>query len=150
MLSYKFTAGTASLHSLQELSKLSLSIPQPGSGHVVIELKDPSHATKVLGVWCSPSGDGMPMLMHMMGKGHQWAKKVLASTLSPQEVWFSFNTQAIMAVRYGLVPLMATRCQIDQALNKWYRQCLPALGINRKMEDVTIKVSRSRTSKLVS
>jgi hypothetical protein len=133
ILSYKFTAGTASLLSSQELSNLSLCIPQPGSGHVVIELKDPSHATKVLGVWCSPSGDGMPMLMHMMGKGHQWAKKVLASTLSPQEVWFSFNTQAIMAVRYGLVPLMATRCQIDQALNKWYRQCLPALGINRNI-----------------
>ena len=38
-----------------------------------------------------------------------------------------------MAVRYGLVPLMATRNQIDMALGRWYFQCLPALGVNHNI-----------------
>ena len=35
-----------------------------------------------------------------------------------------------MAVHYGLVPLMVTQKQIDQALSRWYYHCLPALGVN--------------------
>jgi hypothetical protein len=133
LMSYKFTNGIASLRSKQELNNFALSIPQPDNAAIIIELKDPSHATEVLGVWCSPSGDGMPMLQHMMDKGHRWARKVLTSTLSSHEVWFSFKTQAIMAVRYGLVSLMASRCQIDHALDRWYYHCLPALGVNRNI-----------------
>ena len=133
LLSYKFTEGVATLRSLQEMADVSLSIPQPAGPAMPIALKDPTQATKVLGVWCCPSGDGTPMLDSMIRKGYQWSTKVLASSLTPYDAWFSFKTQAIMAVRYGLVPLMATRNQIDAALGRWYFQCLPALGVNRNI-----------------
>ena len=107
LLSYKFTEGVATLRSLQEMADVSLSIPQPAGPAVPIALKDPTQATKVLGVWCCPSGDGTPMLDSMIRKGYQWSTKVLASSLMPYDACFSFKTQAIMAVRYGLVPLMA-------------------------------------------
>lgn len=35
-----------------------------------------------------------------------------------------------MAVHYLLVPLMAIRAQIDDALSQWYYNCLPVLGVN--------------------
>ena len=73
------------------------------------------------------------MLNHMINKGFRWSTKVIASTLTPQDVWFSFKTQAIPSVRYGLVPLMATRYQLDEALSRWYYHCLPALGVNRNI-----------------
>ena len=73
------------------------------------------------------------MLTHMLSKGYRWSNKVLSSTFSPHEVWFSFKTQAIMAVRYGLVPLMATHTQIEEVLRQWYYNFLPALGVNRNI-----------------
>ena len=73
------------------------------------------------------------MLGHMLDKGYKWSKRVLASTLSPNDAWFSFKSQAIMSVRYGLVTLMAKRSAIDDALGRWYYQCLPALGVNRNI-----------------
>ena len=133
LLAYKFTNGVASLRPARDFTNISLEIPQPGSSNVSIELKDPTQATEVLGVLCCPNGDGTPMLNHMIGKGFRWSTKVLASTLMPHDVWFSLKTQAIPSVRYGLVPLMATRSQLDDALSRWYYHCLPSLGVNRNI-----------------
>ena len=133
LLAYKFTNGVASLRPARDFTNISIKIPQPDSPAVTIELKDPTQATKVLGVLCCPSGDGTPMLNHMLSKGVRWSTKVLASALTPHDVWFSLKTQAIPSVRYGLVPLMATRNQLDDAMSKWYYHCLPALGVNRNI-----------------
>ena len=129
-MNYKFKEGTASLSSTQDVKHIPLSIPQPGSTDVTIELKDPTEATEVFGVMCCPKGDGRPMLNHMLGKGYKWSSRVLSSSLPPHDVWFSLNTQAIMSVRYSIIPLMAHWAQIDDALGQWYYHYLPALGVN--------------------
>ena len=53
--------------------------------------------------------------------------------LHPRNMWFSFRTQAIMSVRYGLVPLMLQHQDIDKATSSWYYHCLPAPGVNRNI-----------------
>lgn len=131
LMEYKFKEGTAYLSRTQDIRHISLNIPQPDTTDVTIELKDTTEATKVLGVMCCPNGDGTPMLNHMLGKGYKWSSRVLSSPLPPHDAWFSFHTQAIMSVRYGIIPLMAHRAQIDDALGRWYYHCLPALGVNR-------------------
>ncbi len=69
----------------------------------------------------------------MVEKGMKWATRVQSSTLHPREVWYSLITQALPAVRYGLISLMASRQSIDNHLPKWYFKCLPHLGINRSI-----------------
>lgn len=131
LLSYKFVNGTASLRPLSELRTHSVNIPQPNNSTVSIELLDASNPTKVLGVWTSPNGDGSKMITHMLDKGVQWAARVQTSTLHPREVWYSLTTQALPAVRYGLICVMVERRYIDKHLPRWYYNCLPNLGINR-------------------
>ena len=73
------------------------------------------------------------MLQHMLSKGYKWSNRVLKSRLLPNDAWFSFKTQAIMSVKYGLIPLMASRASIKSKLSRWYYHCLPALGVNRSI-----------------
>ena len=131
LLHYKFDKGEASLTSRRHLLNNHLTIPQPDGSEVEITLKDPGEASEVLGVLVSPNGDGEPMLQHMVTKGYRWSRRVLKSKLHAKDAWFSFRTQAIMSVRYGIVPLMASRSSIDYTVSKWYYHCLPALGVNR-------------------
>ena len=131
LLSYKFVNGTATLRPLSELSSHTVDIPQPNNSTVPIELLDASSPSKVLGVWTSPTSDGSKMITYMADKGKQWATRVQSSTLHPREVWYSLTTQALPAVRYGLIGVMATRQYIDRHLPRWYYDCLPNLGINR-------------------
>jgi hypothetical protein len=131
LLQYKFDKGEASLTSRHHLLNNHLTIPQPDGSEVEITLKDPGEASEVLGVLVSPNGDGEPMLQHMVTKGYKWSRRVLTSKLHAKDAWFSFRTQAIMSVRYGLIPLMASRSSIDYTISKWYYHCLPALGVNR-------------------
>jgi hypothetical protein len=131
LLSYKFVNGTATLRSQSELNFHTVNIPQPNNSTVSIELLDASVPSQVLGVWTSPNGDGSKMISHMSDKGTQWAARVQSSTLHPREVWYSLTTQALPAVRYGLICVMAPRRHIDKHLPSWYYDCLPNLGINR-------------------
>ncbi len=133
LLQYQFQNGVAHLTPKRHLLHNQLTIPQPDGSDVEIILKDPSEASEVLGVLMSPTGNGEPMLHQMMGKGYKWSKRVLNSKLQAKDAWFSFKTQAMMSVRYGLVPLMATRSSIDSATSRWYYHCLPALGVNRNI-----------------
>jgi hypothetical protein len=109
LLHYQFHNGIATLTPKEQLANYSISIPQANGDTVNIALKDPTEASNVLGVLVSPSGDGEPMLEHMLAKGYKWSNRVRHSKLSPPDAWFSFKTQAIMSVRYGLIPLMASR-----------------------------------------
>ena len=131
LLQYKFDKGEASLTSRRHLLNNHLTIPQPDGSEVEITLKDPGEASEVLGVLVSPNGDGELMLQHMVNKGYKWSRRVLNSKLQAKDAWFSFRTQAIMSVRYGLVPLMASRSSMEHTVSKWYYHCLPALGVNR-------------------
>jgi hypothetical protein len=131
LLSYKFVNGVATLRPRLELTSHTINIPQPDKRDVTIELLDPSVPSKVLGVWTAPNRDGSRMVEHMADKGTQWATRVQSSTLHSREVWHSFTTQAVPAVRYGLIGVMATRRHIDKHLPKWYYDCLPRLGVNR-------------------
>ena len=133
LLQYRFVRGIASLASKAQLSHHFLTIPQPDGSQVSIDLKDPTEASNVLGVLVSPTGDGEPMLQHMLSKGYKWSNRVLKSRLLPNDAWFSFKTQAIMSVKYGLIPLMASRASIESKLSRWYYHCLPALGVNRSI-----------------
>ena len=131
LLQYKFDQGEASLVPRRHLLNNHLTIPQPNGRDVEIILKDPAEASEVLGVLVSPVGDGEPMLQHMINKGYKWSRRVLNSKLNTTDAWFSFRTQAMMSVRYGLIPLMASWHSIEHTLSKWYYHCLPALGVNR-------------------
>ena len=108
LLHYQFHKGVAILTPKSQLQKYSITIPQPNGEEVSMVMKDPTEASNVLGVLASPTGDGEPMLNHMLTKGYKWSTRVRASKLSPPDTWFSFKTQAIMSVRYGLIPLMAS------------------------------------------
>ena len=131
LLSYKFVNGITALRPRVELTSHTVSIPQPNKRGVPIELLDPSVPSKVLGVWTAPNGDGSQMITHMADKGAQWAARVQSSTLHSREAWYSFTTQALPAVRYGLIGVMATRRHTDKHLPRWYYDCLPKLGVNR-------------------
>jgi hypothetical protein len=133
LLQYKFEKGEASLTSKRQLLDKHLTIPQPNGSEVEITLKDPTEPSEVLGVLVSPTGDGEPMLQHMVDKGYKWSRRVLNSKLQAKDAWFSFRTQAIMSVKYGLVPLMASWSSIEHTVSKWYYHCLPALGVNRSI-----------------
>ena len=133
LLHYSFDKGVATLTSKAKLHQYSLSIPQPNGDRIHITLKDPTEASNVLGVLVSPTSDGDPMLEHMLAKGYKWSNRVRDSKLSPNDAWFSFKTQAIMSVRYGLIPLMASRDLIETRLSRWYYHCLPLLGVNRSI-----------------
>jgi hypothetical protein len=133
LLHYQFNNGVATLTSKKHLEQYSISIPQANGDTVNIALKDPTEASNVLGVLVSPTGDGAPMLEHMLAKGYKWSNRVRHSKLAPADAWFSFRTQAIMSVRYGLIPLMASREKIETQLSSWYYHCLPALGVNRSI-----------------
>jgi hypothetical protein len=133
LLSYRFIRGEAKLKSLWEINQYHLRIPQPNSEEVVIQLKDPSKASEVLGVWSSPAGSGTAHLDHMIAKGRKWGNCVLNSPLQPAEVWQSFKTQALPSVKYGLIALMSTRQEVNDAFAAWYYSFLPALGVNRNI-----------------
>ena len=132
-LCFKFVNGRATLKSKKELEHHKLTIPTHNGLQVQITMKDPKEPSEVLGIVSSPSGEGGPMLDHMMSKGYRWINRIKASPLQPTEVWFSFQTQAMPAVRYGLVPLMANRQHIDDTFDAWYYHCLPKLGVNRNI-----------------
>jgi hypothetical protein len=133
LLHYEFHKGVATLTPKSHLQKYSINIPQPNEENVPMIMKDPTEASNVLGVLTNPTGDGEPMLNHMLAKGYKWSTRVKTSKLSPTDTWFSFRTQAIMSVRYGLIPLMASRELIETKLSRWYYHCLPLLGVNRSI-----------------
>jgi hypothetical protein len=132
-MSYKFVKGVAVLKPAKEMRRHILRIPQPGRARVAIVLKDPSTASEVLGVWSSPTGFSTAQLDHMIGKGKKWSDRVLRSTLRPSEVWQSFTTQALPSVRYGIIALMTSPRDLDNAFSAWYYTLLPALGVNRNI-----------------
>ena len=133
LMSYKFINGIPMLRTKEDLSQYILSIPQPDNSQTPIELLGPSCPSKVLGVWSTPAGDSSRMLEYMAEKGTKWATRVQSSTLHPREVWYSLTTQALPAVRYGLITLMASKQDIDNHLPKWYFKCLPHLGVHRSI-----------------
>ncbi len=133
LFSYKFVKGRALLKPLREIRHYQLKLPQIQSEDVTIKLKDPNDASEVLGVWTSPSSSGEKQLQHMISKGKKWSQRIMHSPLQPAEVWHSFKTQALLAVKYGLLPLMSSRKMIDETFSSWYFSFLPALGINRNI-----------------
>ena len=133
LLFYKFIQGQAPLKSLKQISNYQLRIPQPHEHDVIIKLKDPTKASEVLGVWTSLASTGKTQLMHMINKGQKWGRRILHSSLQPAEVWQSFRTQALPSVRYGLISLMSSRQEVDEAFGAWYYSFLPALGVNRNI-----------------
>jgi hypothetical protein len=133
LLAYQFSKGQVKLGRVGESSPLELRIPQTSGEDVLIELKELNEASEVLGVWSSPSGTDGRHLKYMMEKGYKWSRRVTASSLSPAEVWQSFKTQAIPSVTYGLVPMMASRADVDGAFQNWYFSLLPSLGVNRNI-----------------
>ena len=132
-LAYKFNRGKPLLKPSGELSHYDLCIPQPGTPSVSIALKDSGTASEVLGVWASPSGLGTTHLDHMISKGQKWSRRVLHSSLRPSEVWQSLQTQALPSARYGLLVLMNSPTEVDDAFGSWYYTLLPALGVNRNI-----------------
>ncbi|KAL3788945.1 hypothetical protein HJC23_000229 [Cyclotella cryptica] len=132
-LTYKFVQGKPLLKPLRDISHYDLCIPQPGAPSVSISLKDSGKASEVLGVWASPSGLGTSQLDHMLAKGRKWSRRVLHSALRPSEVWHSFRTQALPSVRYGLLVLMNSPKEVDDAFGSWYYTLLPSLGVNRNI-----------------
>ena len=70
-MSFKYVKGRAILKSSRELSQFELKIPQPNADDVPIDLRDPTEAFEVLGVWSSPSGQDGRHLRHMMDKGRK-------------------------------------------------------------------------------
>ena len=86
LITYQFNGGKVKLEPLRDLTRSELCIPQAGSEDVPIELKDPSVASEVLGVWSSPSGTDGKHLKYMMEKGYKWSRRVTASGLSSAEV----------------------------------------------------------------
>ncbi|KAL3780888.1 hypothetical protein HJC23_009934 [Cyclotella cryptica] len=136
-MAYKFVKGVAILRPAKEMSR-------PGAS-VAIELKDPSEASEVLGVWSSPTGTSTSQLDHMIGKGRKWSTRVLRSTLRPSEVWHSFTTQALPSVRYGLIALMASPRDLDDAFSAWYYTLLPALGLAISLQYLQRHWGRSST-----
>jgi hypothetical protein len=133
LLSYKFVQGRALLKPLREINHFQLKLPQPQSEDVIIQLKDPTEASEVLGVWTSLTSSGITQLKHMISKGQKWGNRVLHSPLQPAEVWHSFKTQALPSVKYGLLPLMSSRQEVDKTFSSWYYSLLPALGVNRNI-----------------
>ena len=81
----------------------------------------------------SVSSSGDKQLQHMISKGKKWGQRITHSPLQPAEVWHSFKTQALPAVKYGLLPLMSSRQMIDDTFSSWYFSFLPSLGINRNI-----------------
>jgi hypothetical protein len=136
LLSYKFVKGTASLKTLQDLPRYTLTIPQTDGGNIAIKLKDAHTASQVLGIWSSPSSTDNKHLDYMVQKGQEWTNRMKRSTLDTQDAWQSFSTQALPSVKYGLVTLMSYREDIDDHFHAWYYQCLPSLGINRSISKV--------------
>ena len=118
LLSYKFVNGIAIPRHKNELTVQEVTIPQPTTQPLPIQLLDSSTPSKVLGVWTAPVDDGSAMMTHMISKGSLWATRIQASTLHPREVWYSLTTQALPSVKYGLITLMATRSNIDKQLPK--------------------------------
>jgi hypothetical protein len=69
----------------------------------------------------------------MLTKGRKWSTRVLNSPISPAEVWHCFKIQALPAVKYGLVALMASFREVDETCITWYYSFLPALGVNQNI-----------------
>lgn len=132
-MAYKFVHGVAVLKPLKEMRRYVLRIPQPGLVSVPIKLKDTSVTSEVLGVWSAPNGLSTAQLDHMLTKGRCWSHRVLRSTLRLSEVWHSFKTQALPSVWYGLIALMNSPRELDDAFAAWYYTILPALGVNRNI-----------------
>lgn len=133
LLSYRFKDGVASLRTLTELAQHQMSIPQLDGPEIKIQLKGPTTASEVLGIWSCPANDGQAHLKHLLKKGHRWSTRVMSSTLSSSEVWHSFKLQILPSVKYGLITLMAPRKTLDDAFTAWYYTFLPALGVNRNI-----------------
>ncbi len=72
----------------------------------------------------------------MITKGQEWTRCIRCSTLTTYEIWQSFSSQAIPAVKYGLMTLMSYRQVVDDHFQSWYYQCLPSLGITRSISKV--------------
>ena len=116
LLSFKFVMGIPRYKSVSELPSTPLVIPQVDGSTVPIKLKEPSEATKTLGVKVAPDGNPLAHLEHMKKSGLDWGDKLHTTYLPRRLAWMSHDLQLYPQLSYGLECLLATPLELSKEM----------------------------------
>ena len=86
---------------------------------------------KTLGSMNCPSRSNNAALNRMQQQGQEWMDKVLASTLSRQNIWFKTNCQFWPWIGYGICNNSAAWDELDSCLKRVYWQLIGRGGVQR-------------------
>jgi hypothetical protein len=118
-----------------------LVIPQVDGTTLPIALKEPSEASKTLGVRAAPDGNPVAHLAHMKKCGLDWGDKLHTTYLPRRLAWMSHDLQLYPQMSYGLECLLATPMELSKEMQKVIRHCLPSLGVNRNIKSEFATIS---------
>ena len=118
-----------------------LVIPQVDGTTLPIKLKEPSEASKILGVRAAPDGNPVAHLAHMKKCGLDWGDKLHTTYLPGHLVWMSHSLQFYPQMSYDLECLLATPKELSKEMRKVIRHCLSPLGVNRNIKSEFTTIS---------
>jgi hypothetical protein len=73
-------------------------------------------------------------MLEMCQKGHIWADKLHAPSLSHSEAWTSFTLQLYPGMSWGISTVVSSSHELFEATCPVYFKCLPLLGVQRHIE----------------
>ena len=88
-------------------------------------------AIKTLGLMTCPSGNSAAALDRMRQQGQDWVDRVLASTLSRQNLWFMIDCQLWPQLGYGICNNTASWDNLEGCLKQVYWQLVGRGGVQR-------------------
>jgi hypothetical protein len=88
-------------------------------------------AIKTLGSMTCPSGNSAAALDRMRQQGQDWVGRVLASTLSCQNLWFMIDCQLWPRLGYGICNNTASWDDLEGCLKQVYWQLVGRGGVQR-------------------
>ena len=141
LLSFKFVMGIPRYKTVAELPTTPLVIPQVDGTTLPITLKEPSEASKTLGVRAAPDGNPVAHLAHMKKCGLDWGDRLHTTYLPRHLAWMSHDLQLYPQMSYGLECLLATPMELSKEMRKVICHCLPPLGVNRNIKSEFATIS---------
>jgi hypothetical protein len=108
-----------------------ISVSQPDGTRIPIPTLEVTDASKMLGVYSCPAGDGVPHMEAMIAKGEEWVDQLKTRPLPPRDAWLSFLVQLYPAMSFGLGCVIISPSTLDTMIQALYYKILPLLGINR-------------------
>ena len=121
LLSFRWKSDGTWTYELNELNEdLAIGVPMSDGSLERIEHLSCNSAIKTLGSMTCPSGSSTAALDRMRQQGQDWVDRVLASTLSCQNLWLMMDCQLWPRLGYGICNNTASWEDLEGCLKRVY------------------------------